>query len=77
VLEFLRSHPDASARQMSLHLGISKSTIMRSLEDLLRRGVVVRDGKGKRSTYRIQGGPPWSAGGAAPTTPPSGGRPLA
>jgi DNA-binding NtrC family response regulator/GGDEF domain-containing protein len=80
VLEFLRAHPDASARQMSLHLGISKSTIMRSLEDLLRRGVVVRDGKGKRSTYRIQGGPPWGAmgsGGGAPSTPPSGGRPVA
>jgi len=80
VLEFLRAHPDASARQMSLHLGISKSTIMRSLEDLLRRGVVVRDGKGKRSTYRIQGGPPWGpmgSGGGAPSTPPSGGRPLA
>ena len=79
VLEFLRAHPDASARQMSLHLGISKSTIMRSLEDLLRRGVVVRDGKGKRSTYRIQGGSPWSplgSGGGAPS-PPTGGRPVA
>jgi GGDEF domain-containing protein/DNA-binding transcriptional ArsR family regulator len=80
VLEFLRGHPDASARQMSLHLGISKSTIMRSLEDLLRRGVVVRDGKGKRSTYRIQGGAAWNplgSGGGAASPPATGGRPVA
>jgi predicted ArsR family transcriptional regulator len=60
LYQFVAGRPSASKEDAARFLSVSADTTLRELRVLVEAGLVVREGIGKATVYRVSGGRPGS-----------------
>jgi Mn-dependent DtxR family transcriptional regulator len=53
VIEYLRKKEKATRLELEKILGLKESSVRKILEKLQRKGFIVKDERGKKTTYRL------------------------
>jgi uncharacterized membrane protein len=53
TIEYIRKRGNATRRELEKILSLKESSVRKLLEELQRRGLIVKEGRGKRTRYRL------------------------